>query len=91
MMQSVGWNNDIWIKRLKCIGFWWTTAVIALFIAEAVVFTVRAHTQDFDTQMAEWKAEHNNVAAVCNQWPCEAQAPCKTPCNTPVCADCPNK
>lgn len=42
MFQSAGWNNDIWIKRLKCIGCWWTTIVVALFIAQAVTFHVQA-------------------------------------------------
>lgn len=42
MFQSCGWDNDIWINRLKCIGMWWTSIVVVLFIAEAIVFTVRA-------------------------------------------------
>lgn len=42
MMHSVGWDNNIWIKRLKCIGCWWVTIVIGLFVAQAVVFTVQA-------------------------------------------------
>lgn len=47
MFQSCGWNNDTWIPRLKCIGFWWTTIVVLLFIAEAIVFTVRANSGCF--------------------------------------------
>lgn len=43
MFQSAGWNGKIWMNRLKCIGNVWATAVIALFIAEAIVFTVQAH------------------------------------------------
>ena len=43
MFQSCGWDNDIWIKRLKCIGCWWTTIVIGLFVAQAIIFTVKAH------------------------------------------------
>ncbi|MDE6383828.1 MAG: succinate dehydrogenase cytochrome b subunit [Paramuribaculum sp.] len=46
MFQSAGWNNDIWIKRLKTIGCWWTTIVIGLFVAQAVVFTVMANRAD---------------------------------------------
>lgn len=43
MMQSIGWNNDTWMNRIKCIGNTWTTVVIALFVAEAIVFTVQAN------------------------------------------------
>lgn len=47
MFQSCGWDNDTWLPRLKAIGFWWTTIVVLLFIAEAIVFTVRAHSGCF--------------------------------------------
>ncbi|MDE5687978.1 MAG: succinate dehydrogenase/fumarate reductase cytochrome b subunit [Paramuribaculum sp.] len=43
MCQSIGWDNGIWINRLKCIGCWWTSIIIVLFIIEAVVFTLRAN------------------------------------------------
>lgn len=43
MFQTAGWNNDTWLPRLKCIGNWWTTIVIGLFLAEAIVFTVQAN------------------------------------------------
>lgn len=43
MFQSVGWNNDRWIVRLKKISCWWTTIVVLLFVAQAVVFTVKAN------------------------------------------------
>lgn len=46
MFQSVGWDNTAWIPRLRCIGNWWVSIVIALFVAEAVVFTIRAN-EDF--------------------------------------------
>lgn len=49
MFQSCGWNGKIWMSRLKCIGNVWTTAVIALFIAEAIVFTVQAHRHYYTT------------------------------------------
>ncbi len=47
MFQSCGWDNDTWLPRLKTIGFWWTTIVVLLFIAEAIVFTVRANSGCF--------------------------------------------
>ena len=42
MFQSIGWDNTIWIPRLKKIGCWWVSIVCLLFLAEGVVFTVRA-------------------------------------------------
>ena len=47
MFQSVGWDSTIWIPRLKKIACCWTTVVIALFIAEAIVFTVQANKQHY--------------------------------------------
>lgn len=49
MFQSVGWNNKIWIGRLKTIGCWWTSIVVVLFIAQAIVFTVNAHNDTYLT------------------------------------------
>ncbi len=51
MFQSVGWDNTSWIPRLKCIACWWAGIVIALFIAEAVVFTVKAHQNYYKTNV----------------------------------------
>ncbi|MDE7413395.1 MAG: succinate dehydrogenase cytochrome b subunit [Muribaculaceae bacterium] len=49
MFQSCGWDNEVWIARLKKIGCCWTTVVIALFVAQAIVFTVKAHDKDYLT------------------------------------------
>lgn len=49
MMQTVGWDNDTWMKRLKCIGNAWATIVIGLFVAEAVVFTIQANRNAYTT------------------------------------------
>ena len=38
-LQSLGTTNDVWIERFKCIGWWWATIVILLFIVEACYFT----------------------------------------------------
>ncbi|MDE5662436.1 MAG: succinate dehydrogenase cytochrome b subunit [Muribaculaceae bacterium] len=43
MFQSVGWDSTAWIPRLKKIATWWCSIVVALFIAEGVVFTVKAN------------------------------------------------
>lgn len=49
MMQTVGWDNDTWMCRLKGIGNAWTTIVIGLFVAEAIVFTVQANRNAYTT------------------------------------------
>lgn len=49
MFQSIGWNNTNWMPRLKKIGLWWTTIVVALFFAEGIVFTVKAHEKFYLT------------------------------------------
>ena len=43
MFQSVGWDNTVWIERFKKIGFCWSTVVCLLFVAQAIVFTAKAH------------------------------------------------
>ena len=63
MFHTVGWDNNVWIERLKKIGCWWTTIVVALFIIEAVVFTVQAKNEYYlkneglQEQYAEYWAE----------------------------------
>lgn len=64
MFQSAGWDNDTWLPRLKSIGCWWTSIVIALFIAEAVVFTVRANSCDFETQLKEYVVDKASAQAL---------------------------
>ena len=43
MFQSVGWDNTVWIARLKKVAVCWSTVVCLLFVAQAIVFTVKAH------------------------------------------------
>lgn len=66
MFQSCGWDNDKWINRLKCIGCWWVSIVIGLFIAEAVVFTVRAHRSSFQEQAVEYIMWKNSTQVLGN-------------------------
>lgn len=49
MFHSVGWDNKVWISRLKTIGCWWVSIVCLLFLAEGIVFTVRAHEKYYLT------------------------------------------
>lgn len=37
--QSIGTTNDKWICRFKCIGFWWATIAVGLFVVEACYLT----------------------------------------------------
>ncbi len=62
MFQSVGWDSTAWIPRLKKIGCWWTTIVVALFIAQAIVFTVKAH-QDFYKKDPALRAQYQAMIA----------------------------
>ena len=81
MFHTVGWDNNTWLPRLKTISCWWTSIVVLLFIAQAVLFTVQANNKFFLTndklqeQYAEYwsgKAEalieefQNEVSAVQN-------------------------
>ena len=70
MFQSAGWNNQTWLPRVKQISCWWTTIVIGLFIAQAIVFTVRANQKYYlnDPQLQEQYAETiDNVAKDLNE------------------------
>ncbi len=66
MFQSCGWDNDIWINRLKKIGMWWTSIVVVLFIAQAITFTVMAQNKSFLTcpELQQQYAETWNEEAV---------------------------
>ena len=57
MFQSCGWTNTVWIERLKKIGCWWVSIVVALFIAQAIVFTVKAH-QNYYTNNEDLRAQY---------------------------------
>ena len=68
MFQTVGWDNNKWIERLKKIGCWWTSIVVALFVAQAIVFTVQANKNTYtecpalQEQYAEyWDAQAENA------------------------------
>ena len=43
MFQTVGWNNQVWFKRLKVIGVVVATLIICLFVATAVNAFVQAN------------------------------------------------
>ena len=60
MFQSVGWDSTVWIPRLKCIATWWVSIVVALFLAEAVVFTVKAN-QDFYKTNPELREQYKDM------------------------------
>lgn len=68
MFHTVGWDNNIWISRLKTISCWWTSIVVLLFVAQAVVFTIQAKNNYFITnpalqeQYAEYWSERAETA-----------------------------
>ncbi len=41
-MQSLGWNNKVWINRWKCISNIYSTIVVACFALVIVVFFVKS-------------------------------------------------
>ena len=43
MFQSTGWDNTVWIARLKKVALCWSSVVCLLFVAQAIVFTAKAH------------------------------------------------
>ena len=52
MFQSVGWDNNNWLPRLRKIGLWWTSVVIALFLVQGIVFTVKSNEGFYKTDAA---------------------------------------
>lgn len=101
MFQSCGWNGRIWFERLKCIANWWTSIVVLLFIAEAIVFTVNAKNESYlkcpelQEQYMEMSAEMelNAVVPAAPGTCCEGEAvaPCcqgcceETACQSDTC------
>ncbi|MDE6267140.1 MAG: hypothetical protein K2M07_07315 [Muribaculaceae bacterium] len=99
MFQSCGWNGRVWFDRLKCIANWWTSIVVLLFIAEAVVFTVNAKNETYlncpvlQEQYQEMQAEialEEGVAAPCCNGEtadcCQAAGECCGSCQGDACA-----
>lgn len=41
-LQTIGWNNRIWLCRWKTIGNWYTTIVVGLFALVVIVFFVQS-------------------------------------------------
>lgn len=73
MFQTAGWNNQIWLNRLKKIGRWWTTIVVGLFTVQAIVFTVQAHRQAYST-CPELQGQYADMLSESHDAGCEAPA-----------------
>ncbi len=41
-IQTVGWNNEKWLPRLQCIGKFFSTLIVGMFLAVVVVFYLRS-------------------------------------------------
>jgi len=92
MFQSAGWDNDTWLPRLKCISRWWTSIVVFLFIAEAVVFTVNASNGNYAAcpvvnpeQVETVCVDEECGKDVCGGMPVHCTQPCDEPCDMPDC------
>lgn len=55
MFQTAGWNNGIWMPRLKKVAAAWTTIVVGLFVVQVLVFTWKANEKFYlnDPQLQE--------------------------------------
>lgn len=62
MFQTVGWDNDSWIVRLRKISCWWSTIVVALFIVQAIVFTVKSN-EDFYKEDPQLQKQYVSMVA----------------------------
>ena len=95
MFQSCGWSGKIWMDRLKKIGCIWTTVVMFLFAAEAIVFTVQAHRHYYTTnpalveQYAEMYATYDGEADA-PYFEAGKGSPCEAACQTPCAKACEN-
>jgi len=83
MFQSVGWNNQIWMERIKTIGNWWVTIVVLLFIAEALVFTVKANGEEGQAVLSQSELAEE----CCDETPCLLMddASCQDACDATPC------
>ena len=75
MFHTIGWDNGIWLNRLKSIACWWTSIVVALFVAQAILFTIQAHNKFFlkDPALVEQYGEYweNRAAALVDEYSSE--------------------
>lgn len=65
MFHTIGWDNNRWLGRLKCIANWWTTIVVGLFVIQAVVFTIQARNDYYSKDpalQAQYAESWANVA-----------------------------
>ena len=42
MMQTVGWNSKVWMKRLKCIAYILSTLIVGCFMLIVVILYVQS-------------------------------------------------
>ncbi len=60
MFQSIGWDNNVWIKRLKTTGCVWTSVVIFLFVVQVLVFRVRSN-EHYYTSNPELREQYKEM------------------------------
>jgi len=87
MCQSSGLNNGTWINRLKTAGNVWATAVVLLFVVEAIVFTVQSK-RDYYTTNPALIEQYAEMLPACNCEGCEGCESCdKCGCAAGECAE----
>ena len=56
-LQTLGWNGKVWFERWRCIGAAYTTIVVLMFAAVALVFASGYKPSDYDRVMQEQAME----------------------------------
>ena len=41
-LQTLGWNNRLWLNRWKCFGNWYTTIIVGIFALVVIVFYIQS-------------------------------------------------
>ena len=72
--QTLGTNNDIWMKRWRVIGNVWATVVCLLFAVEAIAFTAMSNCGDCKNALLNANATECVVPA------CEQAEVCEEVC-----------
>lgn len=96
--QSLGVNNNIWMKRLRTTSMVWATIVCLLFAVEGVIFTLRANCPEYVDKViaaAECPAvECSGIEGICSEFvsaECAGTSSmctgCTNECNN-TCEDC---
>ncbi len=89
MFQSMGWANQTWYPRLKCLATAWTTLIVLGFMAVAIAFYVKNTCPCCADEPACDTTEVVCDAPACTDCP-QAEECTKACPQVEKCAECPN-